>query len=49
MNEEQRRFELTKELEDLVYVCYQFADTFNIDLEAEIERAQLAQNSAINS
>ena len=29
----QRREELVKELSDLVFVCYQFAATYNIDLD----------------
>ena len=40
MSEEERRAELMQELGDLVYVCFQFADAFNIDLQAAIERVQ---------
>ena len=33
-----RREELAKELSDLVFVCYQFAATYNIDLDLAMER-----------
>lgn len=33
-----RRKELVKELSDLVFVCYQFAAAFNIDLDAAMNR-----------
>ena len=33
-----RRTELVKELSDLVFVCYQFAAAFNIDLDEAMSR-----------
>lgn len=33
-----RREELVKELSDLVFVCYQFAATYNIDLDSAMDR-----------
>ena len=33
-----RREELVKELSDLVFVCYQFAATFNLDLDEAMHR-----------
>ena len=33
-----KREDLLKELSDLVFVCYQFAATFNIDLDAAMDR-----------
>ena len=33
-----RREELVKELSDLVFVCYQFAATYGIDLDAAMDR-----------
>ena len=33
-----RRKELVKELSDLVFVCYQFAATYNIDLDSAMDR-----------
>ncbi len=35
---EQRREELVKELSDLVFVCYQFAATYGIDLDKAMTR-----------
>ena len=33
-----RREEVVKELSDLVFVCYQFAATYNIDLDTAMQR-----------
>ena len=35
---DKRREELVKELSDLVFVCYQFAATYNIDLDEALRR-----------
>ena len=35
---DKRRHELVKELCDLVFVCYQFAATYNIDLDEALRR-----------
>ena len=35
---DQRRAELLKELGDLVFVCYQFAATYNLDLDETMNR-----------
>ena len=36
--DQEARENLVKELSDLVFVCYQFAATYNIDLDAAMER-----------
>lgn len=43
-----RRHELVKELSDLVFVCYQFAAAFNIDLDEAMSRVYKSNLSKLD-
>ena len=44
----QRRAELLKELCDLVFVCYQFAAAFNLDLDEALRRVYESNMSKLD-
>ena len=43
-----KREEVLKELSDLVYVCYQFAAAFNLDLDGAMERVYQSNMSKLD-
>tara|TARA_R100001463_G_scaffold127490_1_gene185591 strand:- start:209 stop:655 length:447 start_codon:yes stop_codon:yes gene_type:complete len=45
---QENRTEVLKELADLVYVCYQFAATYNLDLDEALDRIHKSNMSKLD-
>lgn len=44
----QNRADVLKELADLIYVCYQFAATYNLDLDEALDRIHKSNMSKLD-